>query len=169
MNVDKVMFLDIDGCLTSEIDGNYFNPDPAKYHPSKKIVDRILNFCEKEDVSIVISSNWRKFDIDGYWNNSYGTYRNPLTEVKDLLKKFCIGTLPPDRHITKAKALIKWLNETSYDGNFVIFDDDAREGYQTTDDFGIKNKFVSIDSRFGITEKDLKEAKEILRNNGINY
>ena len=34
----KVIFLDIDGCLTSEREGTYFNSDPTKYHPSKKVM-----------------------------------------------------------------------------------------------------------------------------------
>ena len=81
IKVDKLIFLDIDGCITSEEEGNYFSPDPSLYHPSKKIVSKLIDFCRTNNVKIVISSNWRKFDIDGVWKNSYGVYKNPLLET----------------------------------------------------------------------------------------
>ena len=66
MNINKIMFLDIDGCLTSEIDGNYFNPDPTRYHPSKRIVDYILDFCKKENVELLSFKTKEKGWIDPY-------------------------------------------------------------------------------------------------------
>lgn len=160
---NKLIFLDIDGCVTSVNDGTFFNPDPEKYHPSKNIVNKLKNFCDINDVKIIISSNWRKFDVDGSWTNSYGTYKNPLPELIELLGEYCVGILPPDRHITKSQALIKWINEQSYTGNFVIFDDDLREGYQKTNEFDIKYRFVFVSSKYGIIDDDLDKAKDILK------
>ena len=69
-----VIFLDIDGCLTSKRDNTYFNPNPNKYHPSKNIIDLLETFCLANDIKIIISSNWRKFDENASWTNGYGTY-----------------------------------------------------------------------------------------------
>ena len=70
----KVIFLDIDGCLTSEREGTYFNSDPTKYHPSKKVMKQLMKLCDETGAKIVMATNWRKFDIDGEWVNKYGTY-----------------------------------------------------------------------------------------------
>lgn len=161
-NVSKIVFLDIDGCVTSKKDGSYFNPDPTKYHPSKKIVDKLVRFCKDNDAMIVVSSNWRKFDIDGYWSNSYGTYKNPMHELITMISDVYFDTLPTDRHITKSASLVKWLSLTGYDKKFVIFDDDFSEGYSQMYEYGINEAFVYIDSTFGITDDDLKAAVKIL-------
>lgn len=161
-HVNKLIFLDIDGCVTSKNDESYFNPDPAKYHPSKNIVNKLVDFCKDNDIMIVVSSNWRKFDIDGTWTNSYGTYKNPLSELISMISDVYLDTLPPDRHVTKSVALVKWFNITGYTGKFVIFDDDVSEGYGKTDNYNIKNMFIQIDATTGITDNDLKKASDIL-------
>ena len=159
----KVIFLDIDGCLTSEREGNYFNPDPVKYHPSKKIMTQIMKLCDETGAKVIMSTNWRKFDIDGVWINSYGTYHNPLQEVLDFFgEEYCIGTLPAIKHINKSQAVILYLEEHDDIDSFVIFDDDEREQFQSTCDFKIKKHFVFIDNVDGITEYDIDRAKEIL-------
>ena len=86
----KVIFLDIDGCLTSEREGTYFNPDPAKYHPSKKVMKQLMKLCDKTGAKIVMATNWRKFDIDGEWVNKYGTYKNPLKKCKLSLENIAL-------------------------------------------------------------------------------
>lgn len=161
-NVSKIVFLDIDGCVTSRKDGSYFNPDPTKYHPSKKIVEKLVRFCKVNDAMIVVSSNWRKFSIDGYWSNSYGTYKNPMQELVKMISDVYLGTLPADRHATKPTALAKWLSLTGYDKKFVVFDDDLSEGYSQMHEYGIDEAFVHVDSMFGITDDDLNAAIKIL-------
>ena len=158
----KVIFLDIDGCLTSEREGTYFNPDPAKYHPSKKVMKQLMKLCDKTGAKIVMATNWRKFDIDGEWVNKYGTYKNPLKEVQAFFGDYCIGTLPRIRHINKAQATILYIEEHDDIDNFVIFDDDEREQYQSTYEYGIKDNFILVDIANGITEYDISKAKDIL-------
>ena len=101
-NINRLIFLDIDGCLTSIDDGSYFNPDPDKYHPSLKIMNRIKTLCNNVNAKVVMSTNWRKFDIDGTWKNQYGVYKNPLSETMKYFDNLCIGTLPRTRHINKS-------------------------------------------------------------------
>ena len=45
---------------------------------------------------------------------------------------------------------------------FVVFDDDVREGFQDTNAHNIKDHFILTDMRNGLTDKDVKRAKEIL-------
>lgn len=156
------IFLDIDGCLTSIKHNTYFNPDSSKYHPEQTIVDSIIKLCKSTNANVIMSSNWRKFDINGVWTNSYGSYKNPLYEVKQMLGKYCIGTLTNIRHITKSQALTLWFDENKIDGSFVIFDDDVREGFQNVYEYGIKDHFILVDNNFGITSNDIAVAKAIL-------
>ena len=57
-----------------------------------------MKLCDKTGAKIVMATNWRKFDIDGEWVNKYGTYKNPLKEVHEVLDGFILGSLPPIRH-----------------------------------------------------------------------
>lgn len=159
----KVIFLDIDGCLTSEKKGTYFNLDPAKYHPSKTVMKQIMKLCDETGAKVVLSSNWRKFDFDGHWINRYGIYKNPIGEVKKTLEDYCIDVLPKTRHINKSQALVLWLEiQETVPESFVIFDDDLREQFQNTHDYGIKDHFILVDTANGITEYDISKAKDIL-------
>lgn len=161
--ISNIIFLDIDGCLTSVDDGTYFNPDPACYHVSDKILARVIALCKTKNAGIVISSNWRRYEPNGTWKNQYGEYKNPLPSLKKKLGDLYIGTLPKDRHITKSQALILWIQESCYAGDFVIFDDDLREGFQDAIEYDIMNHFVLVDSQHGITEDNIKEAFEIFK------
>ena len=163
-NVNRVIFLDIDGCLTSMEDFSYFNPDPEKYHPSLKLINKVKALCTKTGAKVIMSTNWRKFDVDGTWKNQYGVYKNPLPETMRWFGNYCLGTLPKTRHINKSQALILWLKETSYTGKFVIFDDDFKEQFQNTSDFGIMDMFIHINPQYGITDDDILKAKRILTN-----
>ena len=162
-----VIFLDIDGCLTSKRDNTYFNPNPNKYHPSKNIIDLLETFCLANDIKIIISSNWRKFDENASWTNGYGTYKNPIKEVKDLLSNVYFCTLPKFRHMKKSTAISKWLDENpgcTMQSKFAIIDDDLDEGFLDTLEYDISNRFVHINSKYGITENDLEKVLEILEN-----
>ena len=121
-----------------------------------------MKLCDKTGAKIVMATNWRKFDIDGEWVNKYGTYKNPLKEVQAFFGEYCIGTLPSTRHINKAQATILYLEEHDDIGSFVIFDDDTREQYQNTYEYGIKDNFILVDVANGITEHDINKAKDIL-------
>lgn len=160
--IDNIIFLDIDGCMTSVDDGTYFNPDPSCYHISDAILAKVIALCKAKNAKVVVSSNWRRYEPDGIWKNQYGEYRNPMPNLIKRLGDLYFGTLPKDRHITKSQALILWLEETDFSGNFVIFDDDLREEFQTTAEYGIMNNFILVDSQHGITDDDIKTAMVLL-------
>lgn len=70
--------------------------------------------------------------------------------------------LSKDRGLRKSEALILWLEEFKHVPNFVIFDDDLREGFQDTFDYGICRKFILTDPQFGLTMQDVNKAVRML-------
>jgi hypothetical protein len=65
----------------------------------------------------------------------------------------------------KSTAISKWLDENTeftLQSKFVIIDDDLNEGFLNMLEYDISNKFVHINSKYGITEKDLEKVLEIL-------
>ena len=96
-------------------------------------------FLKKTDANVVISSNWRRFPDDGYWIASETIrFKNHLPELKSILGKRYIGDLPHDRHISKSDALVLWgeFNDIDFKKlNYVIIDDDEREGFRNVYEF----------------------------------
>ena len=65
----------------------------------------------------------------------------------------------------KADVLVQWMDNngiTEDNTKFVVFDDDMREGFQDTSIHNIKDHFILTDARNGLTDEDVKRAKEIL-------
>lgn len=160
----NLIFLDFDGVCNCKDDGSYLNYDPANYGPSAAIVSRLKAFCRIVDAKIVIASNWRKFLDDGAYSfASDMEFKNPLPKLRELLGEDLIfDDLPHDRHISKSQALILWFEDNDFNGGFVVFDDDLREGYQDACEYKIKEHFIHTDSEAGLTASDFKKAKEIL-------
>ena len=164
----KIIFLDFDGVVTSEIEtpGSYITNSGINYGPTSICVNRLLNLAENTGSKIVISSNWRKFDIDGkksIWKHSvYGEIHNPLPKFIPMLKDFYLETLPPIRHIKKAFLAEKWLNEHNNIESFIALDDMCEyEGYCSLNIF--KNRYINTNSKTGLTDEDCKKAFEILK------
>lgn len=105
-----------------------------------------------------MTTNWRKFPIDGYWQKGDVKYNNPLQSILKRLGDFCIGTLPPERHITKSDLLEMWIEDNDYKNNFVIFDDDRSEGFEMSKHC---NHFVLIDNEVGLSDCNIHDALTI--------
>ena len=161
----NLIFLDFDGVCNCKTDGSYLNYDPENYHASEQILDRLKSFCDENQAKIVIASNWRKFADDGHYSFSLGKeFKNPLPKLREQLKDYIFDDLPHTRHITKAQATILWFEENDFKGGYVIFDDDLREEYHLTYEYGIKEHFIHTDMINGLTRDNLIQAKEILDN-----
>lgn len=161
----KIVFLDVDGCLTNYNDelGSYITHDPSSYDISSTNLNRISNFCQQNDAKIVISSNWRRFALDGKWIYNKHFYRNPLNSLYNALNDTIIGVLPLDAGLNKCEALNKWFDINHIDKKyfqFVIFDDDNRECFQY--DYVFKHHFVKCNPEFGITDLDIEKATTII-------
>ena len=64
----------------------------------------------------------------------------------------------------KSTAISKWLDENpefTMQSKFAIIDDDLDEGFLDTLEYDISNRFVHINSKYGITENDLEKVLEI--------
>lgn len=136
---------------------------PEEYGLDPEIVSRVKKLCDETNSKIIIASNWRKFNIDAEYGFGIDKkVKNPLPKVYEAFKDYIIGTLPPERHISKAFATVLWFEDTDFKGKFVIFDDDLREEYQTTGEYNISKHFILTNREFGITEEDIEKAKQIL-------
>lgn len=149
----KILFLDFDGVCNSYSEGSYVTHKNDEYGPSKTICERIRKICESTGAKIIISSNWRRFPIDGKWFSGKTFYRNPLLKLYEVLGDLIVGTLTPERHITKAEALCLWFEDNRELDKWVVVDDDPRENLGLTSDYGIKDHYIQTEPEFGITEE----------------
>ena len=169
MNIDyPLIFLDIDGVVTNyySTPGSYIVNSLDKYGPSYSNCKLIETLCEDTGAKIIISSNWRNYDLTGensFWISSYGKIPNPIPKLKKLLGNFIIGNLPFKRGLNKSECLILWFKENKFDKPFIIFDDDYYEYFQEIEDYDIKNHFIMTNVRYGVTVDDISKAKEILK------
>lgn len=162
----KVVFLDFDGVVTAKngTPGSYMTHGPGEYGPTPACVGRLMKLVEDSGAKIVVSSNWRKFDVDGpgsVWKNPwYGPVKNPLPAFVPALGGAYIGTLPPLR-LCKAAVADYWLLGKDEVESFVALDDMcSREGYDRFDSF--KGRYVNTDQETGLTDEDCEAALRIL-------
>ena len=163
-NETKLLFLDFDGVLNSYEEGSYKTHSSEEYGPSITICNKIIKLCKETGAKIIISSNWRKFNPDGWYIFDGIKYKNPLAKVYELLGEYIIDTLPPEKHVTKAIALILWFEETNYRGDrWVILDDDYREELGSTTDYNINKHYIETNPEFGITDKNIEQIEKIIK------
>lgn len=156
-----LVFLDFDGVCNSLSDGSYKTTTTETYSFSKPIVERLKSLCDETEAKIVISSNWRRHDEDGYITANGMRYYNPLPKLRRELGDYVFDELPKDRHILKSEALMLWMEDNpGFDGKYVILDDDYRERYFDVPQF--KARYVHCDSDYGFTEELRACAKNIL-------
>ena len=160
----NLVVLDFDGVCTSTLPdgGSYLNNPPSKYHWSKDCIDNLQQLLTRASAEVVISTNWRRFKEGEGWMYHGQKYINPLPELLRILDGKVAGMLPKDRGLRKSEALILWLEGFKHVPNFVIFDDDLREGFQDTFDYGICRKFILTDPKFGLTMQDVNKAVRML-------
>ena len=168
-SIDKIIFLDIDHVLTNtDLDNSSFRHlNPDAYQLSKinlKWLDKILDETQSK---IVIASNWRKFKFPNIaWNYNGKMYFSLLEPFKRLYRNYVIGTLPPERHISKCKCLDLWFEINGWfsktNSKYVILEDDLNEGYQN-DPIFIKH-LILTDYHVGLTENDANKAISFLNN-----
>lgn len=151
---NALIFLDFDGVCNSLNDGSYKTTTTETYSFSKSIVNRLKTLCDEVGAKIVISSNWRRYDEDGYITANGMKYYNPLPKLRKELGDYVFDELPKDEHIRKSEALMLWMEDNpDFDGKFAILDDDHRERYSDFPQF--RPRYVHCDSDYGFTE-DLK-------------
>lgn len=133
----KIVFLDVDGVMTSFTDtpGSYMTHGEDGYGISPSCFNMLIQLLKDEDAKVIISSNWRKFDDDGprsFWMSPNGKVQNPLPKLREMLGDFLVGELPKVRHMEKSDVLLQWMTDNGINESntkFVVFDDDPDEGF----------------------------------------
>ena len=157
----NIIFLDFDGVMTSRREGGYLYHDPKEYGFDREIVKRLRKLCVECNARIVISSNWRKFDIGQTFTFNGKTVENPLPKLRKELGDYIFDTLPPEKYIRKSECTLLWFDDNpGFKGNYIILDDDVSEGFY--DYPQLKSHFICCDAEFGLTDEICSAIKKIL-------
>ena len=146
MNINKVIFLDFDGCISVY---PYYRLDKDK-------LDLLGKIIEATDCSLVISSSWRSYDV-----------QSTIDELSDEMKyhnngmkfPFCdriVGVTERLKHRHRGLEIKKWIEDNNFKGKYVILDDDT--------DFLKEQKkfFVKTNELDGLSEQNVEKAIKIL-------
>lgn len=145
----KIIFLDIDGVLNSNIYHRNVDrslKDYARFDP--KVVELIKKLVDEFTARIVISSTWRFGAVQ--------LLKNELKKsklIKYLHKDWKTPQLYPPY---KGKEIKSWLEQHSEISDYVILDDDENILEEQ------KLRFVKTDLMNGMQEKHYTRAREIL-------
>lgn len=170
----KVIFLDVDGVL---IHDNYKNKETCHVDEEKiKIIKKIV---EETNSKIVITSTWRHPYIDGtdinqpeydllikmLKSHNIEIYdKTPVHKLKllsnheyEILKNEINSRFHP--LTTRAGEIYTWLKDKEIE-SFLILDDDESEWEY----FGLEKNLIETSKKYGITEKAIEKAINILNN-----
>lgn len=140
-----VLFLDVDGVLNWD---DLRRGSPSCDVVSQEAIERIRDLCEKFDLSIIVSSTWRR-------------YPDLMEILEKGLIKSCLriwDTTPTDLDTCnrgRGVYISKWLENHGDVTSYIIIDDDI---YDMQDH---KGHCIKTDDKEGFTEAKLKEAIEL--------
>jgi len=175
----KIIFLDIDGVLNSEVSVDYHIKNKSNewlyYAPWYGHVKHVNHIIKHTGAKVVISSTWRHFydvrmilhlaglvgDIIGKTPCCKSRIRGE--EIKLFLQYVQMddAKIEPEKReaLLNIKKELLYYHRINYSGlkidNFVIIDDD-------TDMLDLTNNFVHVDSYYGLTRKNANKAIKIL-------
>lgn len=148
----KVLFLDIDGVIAT--------PD-NKWEAVPEKISLIRKICEATDCKIVISSSWRRNNVENTREAFRSRLRKLFKEYPDV-KWFVenIYDITPYTGCARGHEIERYLNKHKVD-KYVIVDDDSdmldEQLYH----------FVQIDWGIGLTERESELAIKILNHQYI--
>ena len=157
MEINKIIFLDIDGVLNYILwyidDRNPGNLYGQEGDLDPFCIDRINKLCEETNSKIVISSDWR---IDRGYKD-----RLELAGLKNIIGHTPItifDTYDSIDHFTRGEEIQMYLKQHPNINKYVIIDDRT--------DFTNEQKqfFVKVNSYIGLTDENCELAKNILNN-----
>lgn len=155
--MNKIIFLDIDGCLN-----HYF------WYISKKPIENLVSFdedldpacierinklCSETNAKVVISSDWR---IDSYYKERLE--RAGLQNIIGHTPITVFNIFKGGKNCSRGEEIATWLSNHPEVTNYVIIDDRT--------DFLEEQiiHYVHINPHFGLTDEDIDNAKIILNN-----
>ena len=146
MKTNKIIFLDIDGVVTSS---------KSRYAFSKECFDALGRILDETGAKIVISSSWR-------WDNDVARTIKSLTDSSHMLvgdnpfpfPEKIVGVTP---RIGERGIEIACYLESHPCDRFAILDDDEFDILKY-----YEKNFFHIDSNFGLTEEDANRIIKFL-------
>ena len=155
----KAIFLDIDGVLncynSKSYCGIYTGIDSDK-------IKRLARIVEKTGAKIILSSDWR-YDWEKYHKGlvkkQCGKYLDNKLWKKGKLRIY--DKTPSIRLEWRGHEIAQYLIDHPEITEWVIFDDNLFDDFY--DNKYIEGHFIGTDDEFGLTDKNVEEAIEILR------
>lgn len=156
----KIVFLDIDGVLTS-LD--------CRMKLDQKNIDRLGKIIEATDAKLVITSSWRRHKLEDTikelttdsWRHAGAIFPYRDKIIGHTRRLYCFDLNDPDTHFLSVRGLEieNWLRIEGKDLNiesFVIIDDDSDMLLQHAP------YFVKTDTYKGLSDKNVDKAIRIL-------
>lgn len=141
----KVIFLDIDGVLTSNLLNKKINRSKSSYPFAKECVKVLNEILRSDNSKIVLTSSWRTvFSVEKQCEIfvENGVIQMPYSQTEDL------------GYENRSVEIRKYLTKNKNISNFLILDD--------MEIFGFDKNFIRVDYNTGLTNKYVKKAIKIL-------
>lgn len=139
---EKIIFLDIDGVLTSVRTG-WMNMDIYA-------VNFLRWICEEAKMKIVISSTWRHNHGYEFWKGIFGEYLHEDFKTPDLKRLYTFS------EATRGSEIQAWLDKHKV-SDYLIIDDDA-DMLEAQ-----KPQLIQTDSLNGMLDSHMMEIREKLK------
>lgn len=154
--MDKILFLDFDGVITTE---------KSRYHLDKQCCDRIQKIVDATGCKIVVTSSWRCGSLEQtmkYFESEFKLkdglipfWPKWFDDIVDVTKRIYTRE-EKSHHVVRGYEIYRWIHEQDTEFIYCILDDDSDMLLWQ------KDNFVQTDSYIGLTDKEMSLAIEIL-------
>ena len=155
-----VLFLDVDGVLNSDstdisLVENLIQDDRMTLYMDKSLVHKLNSIQEAvPDVQWILSSSWRIFGINEV--NKFLKDKGFTGELIDMTPlEFC--------YTPRWEEIANWLRTNKHTGPYCILDDDTAGGGFRHMPRDLMRRWIQINPKVGLTQKNVKEAIELLQ------
>lgn len=159
----KVIFLDVDGVLNSYVTIRETKEVPiidGLFTVADSLIEKLATIVHTCNAKVVLSSTWRKFRYKKYDDNRINFYDLLETKLKDYaVEIYDVTEVSLDNK--RAAEIQNWLNSHKNVESFVILDDEIYKVIPP-----LVKEAIAVDSYYGLTDKDVNEAIDILNNKG---
>jgi len=141
----KVIFLDIDGVMTSNLLNEEINKSTSIYPFAKECVNVLNEILRSNKSRIVLTSSWRTVfsaekQCEIFIEN--GVIQIPYSQTRDL------------GYENRSDEIRNYLAKNGNISNFLILDDMEINGFD--------ENFIRVDYNTGLTNKHIEKASQIL-------
>lgn len=165
----KVLFLDMDGVVNNTV-GDDFVTLPMLNHDGKMCYStlfsgininpfcKLLDWLQKDDIKIVISSTWRLTMTPELFNKYFRNYfRN---YQKDLVVGLTTVSVHP-KYMHRGTEIKDYLDKHQDIEEYIVIDDDIDDIVDTLP----QHRVVKINKETGLTDRDISKIQYMWFNN----